>query len=241
MAMDRPGRDGAEPKAPDPGAPAWGPSMSLLTVALGIVIGSLAYLAWWWISSRPPEPIADVSSTQATLPLAASSPVAPPPASAATHAAASPAPLAAASAPSRPRIPRTRAPDGDQSPDLADHVNEGERPTMNEVIERLHRAGVHSGLGAFSPPGTRPPLVGLAVPEDFPLPEGYVRHHQATDDGQRIEPILMFSPDHPFFDAAGRPIAIPADRVVPPELAPPGLPIRRVVIPAPLDAGGRGR
>ena len=78
---------------------------------------------------------------------------------------------------------------------------------MGEVIDRLHQAGVHGGLGAFSPPGTRPPLVGLAVPEDFVLPQGYVRHYQATDDGQRIEPILMFSPDRPALDAAG-----PADR-----------------------------
>ena len=111
---------------------------------------------------------------------------------------------------------------------------------MAEVIDRLHQAGVTSGLGAFSPPGTRPPLVGLAVPEDFVLPEGYVRHYQATDDGQRIEPILMFSPDHPFVDAADRPIAIPKDRVVPPELAPPGLPIRRIVIPAPTEPGRPG-
>jgi len=76
----------------------------------------------------------------------------------------------------------------------------------------------------------------LAVPEDFVLPEGYVRHHQATDDGQRIEPILMFAPDYQFFDAANRPLAIPKNRVVPPELAPPGMPMRRIVIPAPLDS-----
>ena len=112
---------------------------------------------------------------------------------------------------------------------------------MAEVIDRLHQASVTSGLGAFSPPGTRPPLVGLAVPEDFVLPEGYVRHHQATDDGQRIEPILMYSPDHQFFDATDRPITIPQDRVVPPELAPPGLPIRRIVIPAPIEPGSPGR
>jgi hypothetical protein len=134
-----------------------------------------------------------------------------------------------------------RDPNGDQTPDLSDYVNKDEKPTMAEVIDRLHQAGVHSGLGAFSPPGTRPPLVGLAVPEDFPLPEGYVRHYQATDDGQRIEPILMFAPDHQFFDAAHRPIAIPKDRVVPPELAPPGLPIRRIVIPAPSEPGRPGR
>jgi hypothetical protein len=112
---------------------------------------------------------------------------------------------------------------------------------MAEVIDRLHLAGVRSGLGAFSPPGTRPPLVGLAVPEDFALPEGYVRHYQATDDGQRIEPILMFSPDHQPVDAARRPIEMPEDRVVPPELAPPGLPIRRIVIPAPSEAEGPAR
>ena len=112
---------------------------------------------------------------------------------------------------------------------------------MNEVIDRLHQAGVQSGLGAFLPPGTRPPLVGLAVPEDFALPDGYVRHYQATDDGQRIEPILMFAPGRQFVDAAGQPIAIPQDRVVPPELAPPGLPARRITIPAPADAGAPGR
>ena len=134
-----------------------------------------------------------------------------------------------------------RDPNGDQTPDLSDFVNAGEKPTMGEVIDRLHQAGVHSGLGAFSPPGTRPPLVGLAVPEDFVLPEGFVRHHQTTDDGQNIEPILMFSPDRPPVDAANRPIAIPKDRVVPPELAPPGLPIRRIEIPAPAQPGRSGR
>lgn len=112
---------------------------------------------------------------------------------------------------------------------------------MIEVIDRLNQAGVRSGLGAFSPPGTRPPLVGLAVPEDFPLPDGYVRHHQATDDGQRIEPILMFAPDRQWVNAAGQPIAIPKDRVVPPELAPPGLPVRRIKIPAPADAAAPAR
>src|SRR4029078_7650997 len=102
---------------------------------------------------------------------------------------------------------------------------------------RLPLAGVPAALGASSPPGPRPPLVGLAVPENFPLPEGYVRHYQATDDGQRIEPILMFAPDRPLVGAAAQPIAPPKDRVVPPELAPPGLPIRRIVIPAPTEPG----
>ena len=104
---------------------------------------------------------------------------------------------------------------------------------MSEVIERLHQKGIYTGLGAFSPPGTSPPLVGLAVPEDFVLPKGYVRHHQATDDGQRIEAILMFAPDFQMLDANGQPISMPANRVVPPELAPQGLAIRRIVVPVP--------
>jgi hypothetical protein len=105
---------------------------------------------------------------------------------------------------------------------------------MAQVIDELHRAGIHTGLGAFNPPGTSPPLVGLAVPDDYPLPEGYVRHFQATDDGQRIEPILMYSPDYEFFDAAGQRIRIPEDRVVPPNMAPPGLAVRLIDIPPPL-------
>ena len=121
--------------------------------------------------------------------------------------------------------------------DLANYVAPGQAPKMAEVIERLHDAGIHSGLGAFSPPGTSPPLLGLAVPEDYLLPEGYVRHFQATDDGQRIEPILMYSPDFEFFDSAGRRIDIPPDRVVPPALAPPGLPLRTIAIPPPIEPG----
>jgi hypothetical protein len=128
-------------------------------------------------------------------------------------------------------------PGRDLSLDLAQVIPPGVEPTAAEVIDELHKAGIHSGIGAFNPPGTSPPLIGLAVPDGFELPEGYVRHFQATDDGQRIEPILMYSPDFDFFDAAGKPIAIPPDRVVPPGMAPPGLAIRRIDIPPPLQPG----
>lgn len=121
--------------------------------------------------------------------------------------------------------------------DLSNYIAPGQTPKMEEVIERLHDAGIHSGLGAFNPPGTSPPMMGMAVPEDYVLPEGYVRHYQATDDGQRIEPILMYSPDFNFFDSAGQPIVIPGNRVVPDNLAPPGLVIRPIKIPLPLDPG----
>lgn len=130
---------------------------------------------------------------------------------------------------------------GGPAPDLADAlsgiVRPGEEPSGAEVIAELNKAGIHTGIGAFPPPGTSPPLAGLAVPDDYALPEGYVRHFQATDDGQRIEPILMFSPDYQFFDASGKPIKIPENRVVPPGMAPSGLTVRPIVIPPPLPPG----
>jgi hypothetical protein len=215
---------------------AWAPSLGFLAMAAGIVLGAVF---WWWASPTAADEAAPAIATPPLrVPVAVSAAAVP--VAVAGHTSA-PAARAAPPPTATPPIPRTRDPDGDQTPDLSDYINEGERPTMNEVIERLHQAGVRGGLGAFSPPGTRPPLVGLAVPEDFTLPDGYVRHHQATDDGQRIEPVLMFAPDRQVVDATGQPIAIPKDRVVPPELAPPGMPLRRIRIPAPADAAAPGR
>lgn len=123
------------------------------------------------------------------------------------------------------------APSGDPD-DIATYLSPTDPvPTMTEVIQALHDMGDHTGIGAFNPPGTSPPLRGLAVPDNFELPQGYVRHHQVTDEGEPLEPILMFSPDGAFVDASGREIRIPEDRVVPPEMAPPGIPIREITIP----------
>lgn len=127
----------------------------------------------------------------------------------------------------------------DPTADLSDVLPAGSAPSMAEVIDGLHEAGIQGGLAAFPKPGTSPPLVGLAVPQDYPLPPGYVRHYQATDDGQRIEPILMFAPDARFVDVAGQPVPLPPDRVVPPSMAPPGLPVRLIRIPPPRPGAGR--
>jgi hypothetical protein len=81
-----------------------------------------------------------------------------------------------------------------------------------------------TGIAVFPPPGTDPPKAGIVVPDDYELPPGYVRHYQTTDDGQQLPPILMFHPDFQPVDDRGRPLRLPADRVVPPEMAPPGLP-----------------
>lgn len=219
---------------------AW--TLSWVHIVLALAVGAGMPLLWLWFA--PPAP-------RATVAVAATRAVAAQPhadmAPAGKDLAQGPAPAvvpspAAAQADAKaqlpgPQIPRVRDPNGDQSPDITDFINQGEVPTMAEVISRLHAAGVRSGLGAFNPPGTRPPLIGIAVGADFELPPGYVRHHQFTDDGQRIEPILMFSPDHPRVTAMGQAAARPQDLVVPPALAPPGLPIRHIVVPPAVEAG----
>jgi len=206
----------------------WRPSPGYLAAALLLAVGaaSLAFFLWYYARDGA---AAGAGQTPAPANVAATGR----PALAATAA-----PAVVREAPPRQTQP---APEGDADParDLRSYVMRGEKPTMNEVIKRLHEQGVHTGLGAFNPPGTNPPLVGLAVPKDFVLPPGYVRHHQVTDDGQVIEPVLMFAPDFQLYDASNRPLEMPKDRVVPPEMAPPGLPLRRIVIPPPIDSSGR--
>ncbi|KQV82222.1 hypothetical protein ASD15_09180 [Massilia sp. Root351] len=204
------------------------PRSGYLAAALMLAVGgiSLAFFLWLWSGDGQEDGAAALAAAVAPAP----SPV----------PGAQPAPGAP---PAQAQKPDPRLPEGDadRSRDLKSYVVRGEHPSMGEVIKRLHERGVHTGLGAFPPPGTSPPLVGLAVPENFALPPGYVRHHQATDDGQRIEAILMFAPDFQLYDAAGQPVTMPKDRVVPPELAPPGLPLRRVAIPPPSNPAVMGR
>jgi hypothetical protein len=77
--------------------------------------------------------------------------------------------------------------------------------------------GDGTGIDAFPRPGTKPIQRGLIVPDGYELPPGFVRHHQTTDDGEQLPPILKFHPGH-------LPPGAPADRVVPPALAPRDMP-----------------
>ncbi|WP_137936507.1 hypothetical protein [Chitinivorax sp. B] len=215
---------------PVAGKGAWRPSFGYLAIALVLALCGLGY---WWMSDSSSSS-SETAST--TAPKASSTPTS----STGGWPALATAPSSQLATDTQ-EIRVSRDGDRDPTPDLSNFIPQGQTPTMNEVINRLHQAGIHTGLGAFNPPGTRPPKVGLAVPEGYPLPDGYVRHHQATDDGQRIEPILMFAPDRQILDANNRPIQVPPDRVVTPELAPPGFPIRRIVIPPPIDSGRTGR
>ena len=94
-------------------------------------------------------------------------------------------------------------------------------------------ASTPSGIGLYPPPGTDPPKIGIVVPEGFELPEGYVRHYQVTDDGQPLPPILMFHPDYDWVDETGAHVEVSGNGVVPPELAPEGMPIRMLELPEP--------
>ncbi len=229
--MSTPSR--SNPSSANAGALAWWPALGYLAVALGLVVGGLVFL--WFSPSLPSAAGNEGDRTSSQAPTTSATVAAGPP-----RVAGATGVTSVVSGEAKPAATAPPVAEGNTDPtrDLSSYVMRGQKPTMPEVIERLHQAGIHSGLGAFSPPGTRPALIGLAVPEDFVLPDGYVRHHQATDDGQRIEAILMFAPDRQFFDTAKRPIVVPQNRVVPPEYAPPGLPIRRIVLPKPIDPAG---
>ncbi len=127
----------------------------------------------------------------------------------------------------RPTAPPPR-PVAAPAPELAGSVTpeeEPEPPYTGPTGTQLYR------------PGTKPLKRGLVVPEDFELPPGFVRHYQSTDNGERVAAILMFHPDFELKDEGGQPIPLPENRVVPAEMAPPGLPIEMLQLPEGSEAG----
>ena len=103
-------------------------------------------------------------------------------------------------------------------------------PAPQQAPEEAPPSGPAEGINLYRP-GTDPLKQGIVVPEDFELPPGYVRHYQSTDNGERVKPILMFHPDYKPVDSNGQPVELPASRVVPPELAPAGMPIEILELP----------
>ncbi len=236
--MAQPGPEGTAPSSTDGDGVRiireHGPNLRPALVFAALAIGA-ALLGYWQM--RPEVKPASAPPAQGATPTpTALVEIAPAPVAEARNELPAPAPAAATA--DAPRILPT-SPDDARSGDLndiANYVSPGDpEPTAAELIKALRDSGERGGIAAFNPPGTSPPLIGIAVPEDFPLPPGYVRHHQVTDEGQPIEAILMFAPDFVLRDAAGRVIPIPEDRVVPPELAPPGLVPRRIEIPPPPE------
>ena len=138
---------------------------------------------------------------------------------------------ARAALPAAPPVPAEEAKPSpapaESAPRLRARADRGQ-PTKDEPTFTTLAPGERAGLAVFPPPGTKPIRQGIIVPDGFELPEGYVRHYQTTDDGRRLPPILMFHPDYEGVDAAGHPIALPGDRIVPPEMVPPGMPVERL-------------
>ncbi len=197
-------------------APGASPGKALVLLSVAVSLVCVALLVLFGRPTRAPSP-----SEQPAPPSAAAS---------ASHesdqATAPPAP------PAEPPVP---APEPEST---AAHA-----PTAAidgaEGAEAGDAATVPSGIGLFPPPGTDPIKIGLVVPDDFELPEGYLRHYQVTDDGQALPPILMFHPDYEVLGADGQPIRLPENRVVPAVLAPPGLPMRLLAVPKPRVEEGR--
>lgn len=121
---------------------------------------------------------------------------------------------------------RRREPGADAPTPVEPGTQDQPEIRASDVIRALRDAGETGGIAAFPPPGTEPLKRGIVVPEDYELPEGYARHYQTTDDGKRVPAILMFAPGYEFLGPDGTPLALPSDRIVPPEMAPPGLPLR---------------
>jgi hypothetical protein len=184
----------------------------VLGLAIVVVYACLAGLAWVVLApaDEEREPSASLAADERpSRPAAGSAP------------AASAQPV-----PQRPARPGP-APAPQPAPSTGEAPEEGPAPAL--PIEMDPHGP--SGIALFPPPGTKPIKKGLVVPEGFELPPGYVRHYQSTDDGQQVPAILMFHPDYKPVDANGQPIPLPANRIVPPEMAPPGMPIQTLDLP----------
>jgi hypothetical protein len=179
----------------------------LLAGALASILLAVALLLRLAIDGHAAEPASVPSVSQAPLEPA-------PP-----RRAVQPRPVAEAAAPAAAQPRMDEAPVSDEPPERED-------PPIG-----FGPPGEKTGIALFPPPGTKPTKRGILVPEGFELPPGYVRHYQATDDGQRVPAILMFSPDFEWLDESGEVIALPADRVVPAEMAPDGMPIQMLELP----------
>ncbi|MDI3284102.1 hypothetical protein [Polyangium sp. 15x6] len=200
-------------------------------IALGLVAaGIVAFLSWKWRAETPAEvaPGATAKPGQTTEARAPARPKGAPTLRLATRAA--PAADVALNA----RVIGAEGSDleGEGVPDEPsasdDPAGAAEEGAGNPGVASKNKTGIH----AFPAPGTKRIKQGLVVPDDFPLPPGYVRHYQATDKGRMLEPVLLYHPDYELVDANGKVIEIPPDRVVPPDMAPEGLPLATLEVPA---------
>jgi hypothetical protein len=215
------------------GRPSHGRARAALVLASAAATLAAIALVWPWLWPAPGEP-ADLAAQDAAAP----APTPPREIGSETSVAAQPP---AAQAPSR--VP-SGAPTGEPGPEDAtlddveifpprdqppppDPAEEAAAPYFPQPVPYEGPTGIE----LFPPMGTKKVRAGIIVPDDFPLPEGFVRHHQLSDDGEPLPPILMVHPDYQILDENGAPVADRNNPVVPPEYAPEGLPIRMLELP----------
>jgi hypothetical protein len=202
------------------------PSTWLIAAALAAVVGIVAARFWGMdgkspsaqpqVAAAPQEQARPVVATQRP-PLATSRRVREPAASNGTTSSA-------ARYAEYVRQRQSTTPENERTPKEIEEL-------IQAMIDAARASGDATGVAAFPPHGTDRIKVGLVVPDDYALPQGFVRYHQVTDDGRRIEPILAFSPDYDFVDSNGQPVPLPDDGVVPPEMAPADMPQRTLEVP----------
>ena len=193
--------------------------VALAVAAIGLVVGTRA-LVRRGTETQPAAAVTAEAPAAIASRIERADPVAP-----AGAPVAAPAPAAPAGA-ERPAAVHARRRTAAAAP-----AADTQSIDAGAAIAALRAAGETAGIAVFPPPGTDPPKRGIVVPEEFVLPEGFVRHYQTTDDGVQLPAILMFSPDYEWVDARGARVELPADRIVPPEMAPPGLPLRMLDLP----------
>jgi hypothetical protein len=183
----------------------------LIASAAAVLLAALLVAPWFWA-----EPDRDAAAPRAEVP----------------------APPVPRSEPARPRgvaapppVPPVGAEPaaGETPPEPEPVPDPAEEAAAPYVPQRVPYEGP-TGMELFPPLGTKPVRIGVVVPDDFELPEGFVRHHQFTDEGEPLPAILMVHPDYELRDESGRPV-VTKGGVVPPEYAPEGLPIQLLELP----------
>lgn len=192
------------------------PGLPWLRTALGIALVALVAVGGAWIL-RPRHVEPDHQGAEPRQPQAAA-PAGQPPSFPARAQKADPMERAIEQALEQHPLPPADEPSQEPAP---------RRPPPGEpqeiTVDQLPR-GDGTGIDAFPRPGTKPLRGGLIVPDDYQLPPGYMRHYQTTDDGEQLPAILLYQPNFTPRGADGQPLPVPPDRIVPRELAPPGLP-----------------
>lgn len=199
------------------------PGRPRLRVALGFAVVALSgALGYWFLRPEPSREAEQVA--RQPQPAAAPLVVRPEPAKRGLQPGPS-------QPPERDPLERAMLQALQQRPLPPPEAAPSEDGAQQEVFVEQLPAGDGTGLDAFPKPGTKALKGGIIVPEGYPLPPGYLRHYQTTDDGEQLPAILMFHPDHPPQGAQ-----VPAGRIVPRDLAPPGMPVQWLE-PPPLRKG----